>query len=67
MCLPRRHQEEPPKNLSSYRIAEADRLGEGGPKQKFQQNLAAIRRHWSHNSAFDQLETARFHWTNPRV
>ena len=33
---------EPPKNLNSYRITEADRLGEGGPKQKFQQNLAAI-------------------------
>jgi N12 class adenine-specific DNA methylase len=33
---------DPPKNLNSYRITEADRLGEGGPKQKFQQNLAAI-------------------------
>jgi hypothetical protein len=33
---------EPPKNLNSYRISKADRLGEGGPKQKFQQNLAAI-------------------------
>ena len=33
---------EPPKNLNSYRITEADRLGEGGPKQKFQQNLKAI-------------------------
>lgn len=40
---PRRHQDAPPKNLNSYRIAEADRLGEGGPKQKFQQNLKAIR------------------------
>ena len=39
----KRHQEEPPRNLSSYRIAEADRLGEGGPKQKFQQNLKAIK------------------------
>ncbi len=38
----RRHQEEPPRNLNSYRITEADRLGEGGPKQKFQQNLKAI-------------------------
>src|SRR5688572_3203444 len=36
-------REEPPKNLNSYRITEADRLGEGGPKQKFQQNLTAIR------------------------
>ena len=34
---------EPPKNLNNYRITEADRLGEGGPKQKFQQNLAAIK------------------------
>src|SRR5208282_5597376 len=33
---------DPPKNLNSYRISEADRLGEGGPKQKFQRNLAAI-------------------------
>jgi len=38
----RRHQAEPPRNLNSYRITEADRLGEGGPKQKFQQNLKAI-------------------------
>src|SRR5580700_6872553 len=38
-----RHQEEPPKNLNAYRITEADRLGEGGPKQKFQQNLKAIK------------------------
>ncbi len=37
-----RHHEEPPKNLNAYRITEADRLGEGGPKRKFQQNLAAI-------------------------
>ncbi|HLX69418.1 MAG TPA: hypothetical protein VKV04_07310 [Verrucomicrobiae bacterium] len=36
-------KEEPPKNLNSYRITEADRLGEGGPKQKFQLNLKAIR------------------------
>jgi N12 class adenine-specific DNA methylase len=41
--LARRHQEEPPRNLNSYRITESDRLGEGGPKQKFQQNLTAIR------------------------
>jgi hypothetical protein len=39
---PNGHQEEPPKNLNSYRITEADRLGEGGPKQKFQKNIAAI-------------------------
>jgi N12 class adenine-specific DNA methylase/adenine-specific DNA methylase len=39
--FPRR--EEPPKNTNGYRITEADRLGDGGPKQKFQQNLAAIR------------------------
>ncbi len=39
----KRHHDEPPKNLNSYRIAEADRLGEGGPKQKFQLNLKAIR------------------------
>jgi N12 class adenine-specific DNA methylase/adenine-specific DNA methylase len=39
--VPRR--EEPPKNLNNYRITEADRLGDGGPKQKFQHNLAAIR------------------------
>jgi N12 class adenine-specific DNA methylase len=38
-----RHQEEPPKNLNAYRITEADRLGDGGPKQKFQQNLKAIK------------------------
>src|SRR5208283_2291741 len=31
-----------PKNLNGYRITENDRLGEGGPKQKFQQNLTAI-------------------------
>jgi hypothetical protein len=35
-----------PKNRreisTTYRITEADRLGDGGPKQKFQQNLAAI-------------------------
>src|SRR4030088_2503168 len=34
---PRRHQQEPPKNLNNYRISEADRLGEGVPKQKLQQ------------------------------
>jgi N12 class adenine-specific DNA methylase len=37
-----RHHDESPKNLNAYRITEADRLGEGGPKQKFQQNLKAI-------------------------
>ncbi len=41
--IAKRHQEERPKNLNNYRITEADRLGDGGPKQKFQQNLAAIR------------------------
>jgi len=41
--IAKRHQEEPPKNLNNYRITEADHLGDGGPKQKFQQNLAAIR------------------------
>ncbi|MCI0535082.1 MAG: hypothetical protein L0Z50_07630 [Verrucomicrobiales bacterium] len=35
--------EEPPKNSNNYRISDADKLGDGGPKQKFQQNLAAIR------------------------
>jgi hypothetical protein len=40
--IAKRHQEEPPKNLNNYRLTEADRLGEGGPKQKFQQNLKAI-------------------------
>ena len=38
----RQHQEEPPKNLNAYRITEADRLSDGGAKQKFQRNLAAI-------------------------
>jgi SAM-dependent methyltransferase len=38
----RPHQEEPSKNLNAYRITEADRLGEGGPKLKFQKNIAAI-------------------------
>ena len=41
--IAKRRQEEPPKNLSNYRITEADRLGDGGPKQKFQLNLKAIR------------------------
>lgn len=41
--IAKRHQEEPPKNLNSYRVTEADRLGDGGPKQKFQQNLKAIK------------------------
>jgi N12 class adenine-specific DNA methylase len=40
--IAKRHQDEPPKNLNSYRLTEADRLGDGGPKQKFQQNLKAI-------------------------
>lgn len=41
--IAKRHREESPKNLNNYRITEADKLGDGGPKQKFQQNLAAIR------------------------
>jgi hypothetical protein len=37
------HQaEDSPRNLNCYRITDADRLGEGGPKQKFSQNLKAI-------------------------
>lgn len=32
-----------PKNLNCYRISDEDRLGEGGPKQKFQQNLRAVK------------------------
>jgi len=32
-----------PLNAANHRITEADRIGEGGPKQKFRQNLAAIR------------------------
>ncbi len=32
-----------PRNLNSYRITDADRLGEGSLKQKFNQNLDAIR------------------------
>jgi N12 class adenine-specific DNA methylase len=40
--IARRHQDEPSRNLNSYRITEADRLGDGGPKQKFQQNFKAI-------------------------
>ncbi|HUA64281.1 MAG TPA: methyltransferase domain-containing protein, partial [Alphaproteobacteria bacterium] len=31
-----------PRNLNCYRITDDDRLGAGGPKQKFQQNLRAI-------------------------
>ena len=38
--VPRR--EQPARNLNSYRITEADALGDGGPKQKFRQNLSAI-------------------------
>jgi N12 class adenine-specific DNA methylase len=37
-----RQAHEEPRNLDSYRITEADRLGEGGLKQKFRQNLKAI-------------------------
>src|SRR5437588_1104442 len=39
----KRQRDELPRNLNNYRIAEAERLGEGGPKQKFQRNLKAIR------------------------
>ena len=39
----RRHKEASLRNLNNYRITEDDRLGEGGPKQKFQLNLKAIR------------------------
>ena len=35
-------REQPARNLNSYRITEADALGDGGPKQKFRQNLSAI-------------------------
>jgi len=35
-------QKDSSKNLNCYRITENDRLGRGGPKQKFQQNLHAI-------------------------
>jgi hypothetical protein len=37
-----RQQEDSPKNLNNFRITDDDRLGAGGPKQKFQQNLRAI-------------------------
>ena len=38
------HQKTAPveNHLNSYRITDDDRLGAGGPKQKFQQNLRAI-------------------------
>jgi hypothetical protein len=39
---PSEDRADSPKNLNSYRITDADRLGEGGPKQKFSQNLKAI-------------------------
>ncbi len=32
-----------PRNQDNFRITDADRLGEGGPKQKYRQNLEAIR------------------------
>lgn len=32
-----------PLNAANYRITEADRIGEGGLKQKYRQNVAAIR------------------------
>ncbi|MGH7991820.1 MAG: methyltransferase domain-containing protein, partial [Limisphaerales bacterium] len=34
--------DDSPKNQNSYRITDDDRLGAGGPKQKFQQNLRAV-------------------------
>ena len=36
------HDDDSPRNLNNYRITDADRLGEGGLKQKFQQNIKAI-------------------------
>src|SRR5208283_3351716 len=37
------HQaDDTPKNSNNYRITDADRLGEGGLKQKFQQNIKAV-------------------------
>src|ERR1035438_70922 len=36
------HQKKLSGNPNGYRITDADRLGEGGPKQKFSQNLQAI-------------------------
>ena len=36
------HQDDSPKNLNNYRITDDDRLGAGGPKQKFLQNVRAI-------------------------
>ncbi len=33
----------PPRNLANYRITDRDRLGEGSLKQKFRDNVAAIR------------------------
>lgn len=39
----RRERIEPPRNLNNYRITEADRLGDGSLKQKFRQNIEAIR------------------------
>ena len=34
---------EPPRNQASYRITDADELGEGSLRRKFEQNVAAIR------------------------
>jgi SAM-dependent methyltransferase len=39
---PNGHDDDSPRNLDNYRITDADRLGEGGLKQKFQQNIKAI-------------------------
>jgi N12 class adenine-specific DNA methylase/predicted O-methyltransferase YrrM len=39
----RRERVEPPRNAANYRITTNDRLGEGSLKQKFRQNIAAIR------------------------
>src|ERR1017187_5149221 len=36
------HDQSSPRNPNCYRITDADRLGDGGPKQKFSQNLKAI-------------------------
>lgn len=40
---PRRERIETPSNTANYRITPEDRLGEGSHKQKFRQNIAAIR------------------------
>src|SRR6266511_1918859 len=41
--IERRIRVEPPRNQANYRITDANRIGEGSLKQKFRQNIAAIR------------------------